>query len=264
MSPPFIVFGGGALGAAVARLATSGGASVTVASPSAREHAGWWRGYRIGGTSRLDWVPEGADVVIAVGPGAGEVGSTTWGPAFAGWLSELAGQRPRAVLLAGPAGVGGGGLDAFEQSSRTALGLGAAVVRFPALLALGSGWVGSLAASLRSGQRPRVSTALPSARALVADDAARVVLAELGGGRDVVATGSSAVSAASLVAALSRRYGHQVRGRLFGTGLSRDVIARLAAQEALDDRWDEDRYGTRLSMDTWVERLPGPRRRPTR
>lgn len=258
------MFGGGALGAAVARLATSGGASVTVASRSAREHAGWWRGYLIGGAPRLHWVPEGADVVVAVGPGAGEVGAITWGPAFAAWLSQLADQRLNALVVAGPAGLGGGGLDAFEQSSRAARDLGAAVVRLPALLALGSGWVGTLAASLRSGHRPTVSTALPSARVLVAEDAARVVLAELGGGRDVVATGSAAVSAASFVAALSRRYGHEVRARLFGTGLSRDVRARLAAQEALDDRWQDDRYGPRLSMEGWVERLPGPRRRPTR
>ncbi len=258
---PLVVFGGGALGGAVARLGASRGASVTVASRTTRETVGWWRRYVIGGATPLGWVPAEAAVVVAIGPGANEVGAGSWGPSLASWLPRLRTLRPAAIVLVGPAGLGEGGLNEFEQSARVARSVGASVVRLPALLAAGSGWAGSLAAGMRGGVRPRVSTALPEARALVVEDAARAVLAELGGERDVVVTGEARVSAAAVVAALTARYGQEVRGRLLGTGLSRDTVRRLSAQAGLEDHWDEARYGARTSMETWVERLPGPRRR---
>ncbi|GDX78906.1 hypothetical protein LBMAG42_07170 [Deltaproteobacteria bacterium] len=260
-SRPLVVFGGGTLGAAVARLAASRGAAVTVASRTAREHAGWWRHHAIGGPEPLGWVPAEAGVVVAIGPGDHERGASVWGPALAGWLPRLRTLRPAAIVLVGPAGLGGGGLNEFEQSARVARSLGAAVVRVPALLAAGSGWAGSLAAGLRSGVRPRVSTALPEARALVVEDAARAVLAELGGEADVTVSGPQRLSAAAVVAALSARYGQEVRGRLLGSGLSRDTLSRLDAQASIEDLWEEARYGARTSLASWVERLPGPRRR---
>lgn len=260
-SHPLVVFGGGTLGAAVARLGASRGAAVTVASRTPREHAGWWRHHAIGGPEPLGWVPSEACVVVAIGPGDDERGALVWGPALAAWLPRLRTLRPSAIVVVGPAGLGDGGLNEFEQSARVARSLGAAVVRLPALLASGSGWAGTLAAGLRGGVRPRVSTALPAARALVVEDAARAVLAELGEERDVTVTGAERLTAAEVVAALCARYGQEVRGRLLGAGVSRDTRQRLEAQAGLEDRWDEGRYGVRTSLAAWVDRLPGPRRR---
>lgn len=260
-SRPLVVFGGGTLGAAVARLAASRGAAVTVASRTAREHAGWWRHHAIGGPEPLGWVPAEAGVVVAVGPRDDERGAVVWGPALAGWLPRLRTLRPSAILLVGPAGLGEGGLNEFEQSARVARSLGAAVVRVPPLLSAGSGWAGTVAAGLRAGARPRVSTAIPDARALVVEDAARAVLAELGGEADVTVSGVERLGAADVVAALTARYGQEVRGRLLGSGLSRDTRDRLEAQAGIEDLWDEARYGARSSLAAWAERLPGPRRR---
>lgn len=68
-----VVFGGGVLGGAVARVAMAGGAAVTVASRTRREHAGWWRPFTL--TEKVvfpSWIPRGAQVVVALGPRPGE------------------------------------------------------------------------------------------------------------------------------------------------------------------------------------------------
>ncbi|MSQ02047.1 MAG: hypothetical protein EXR71_09175 [Myxococcales bacterium] len=258
---PLVVFGGGALGGAVARLAASRGASVTVASRHPGEHVGWWRRVRVGGEASLGWLPAQADVVIAVGPGAGERAAETWGPAFAAWLARLRSLRPARVVLAGPAGLVGGGIEHFDRCARAVRQQGVAVVRLPALLATERGWAGELAAALRRGQAPRLSARLPGARALVVEDAARAVLAELAGHADVMLSGPAPVTAEEVIRALEVRYGASTRPRLFGTGVAREVRERLRAQEHLDDSWDDARYGPRTTLATWVERQPGPRRR---
>ncbi len=258
---PLVVFGGGALGGAVARLAASRGTSVTVASRQPGEHVGWWRRVCVGGDAPLGWLPTQADVVIAVGPGAGEHAAETWGPAFSAWCGRLRSLRPAGVVIAGPAGLVGGGIDAFDRAARVLRHEGVAVVRVPALLATERGWAGELAAGLRRGLCPRVSPRLPAARALVVEDAARVVLSELGAESDVIVTGPALVTAEEVIRALEVRYGSSTRPRLFGTGVPREVQARLRAQEQLEDAWDDTRYGARTTLATWVERQPGPRRR---
>ncbi len=254
---PLVVFGGGALGNAVARLAAARGAPVTVASRHAKEHVGWWRHTVVGSAAPLGWLPARADVVIAIAPGAREVEADTWNPALSAWITRLQALRPASVVLTGPIGSGPG----FTACAEALGSAGGAVVRFPALLAAGTGWAGNLAAELRSGKSPRVSTALPDARALAADDAARVVLAALGENVELTVTGPTRLSAAAVVEALSARYGVATRARLFGTGLPKETVVRLQRELTLPDQWDESRFGPRLSLSQWAERLPGPRRR---
>ncbi len=258
---PLVVFGGGALGGAVARLGASRGASVTVASRHPGEHVGWWRRVQVGGDAPLGWLPPQADVVIAVSPGAKERAAETWGPGFAAWLVRLRSLRPSGVVLAGPAGLVGGGIETFDRCARALRQEGVAVVRMPALLATERGWAGELAAGLRRGQSPRVSSRLPAARVLVVEDAARAVLTELAGEADVTVTGPASHTAEEVIRGLELRYGSSTRPRLFGIGVAREVRERLAAQEHLDDSWDEARYGPRTTLATWLERQPGPRRR---
>ena len=254
---PVVVFGGGGLGSAVARLAAARGAPVTVASRHAAEHVGWWRHTVVGGDAPLGWLPARAEVIVAIGPGPRELEAETWSPAVVKWLGRLRALRPAGVVLAGPAGAG----PAFAACAAEVLRGGGAVVRVPPLLAAGTGWAGTIAAELRSGTSPRVGTGIPDSRALAADDAARVVLAEVVGSREVVVTGPAKLPAAAVVAAISARYAVPVRTRLFGTGLPREALLRLQREVSLTDRWDEERYGPRLSLAAWVDRLPGPRRR---
>lgn len=254
---PVVVFGGGALGSAVARLAAARGAAVTVASRHPREHVGWWREALVGSEAPLGWLPARANVVLAIGPGTHELEREIWSPAVARWIVRLRALRPKTLVLAGPAGVG----PAFAPSAEEALRSGGVVVRLPVLLAGGAGWAGALAESLRAGEHPRVSVALPPARPLAVEDAARVILAEAGQLGEVTVTGPEELTAAAVVAALCERYGSTTRSRLLGTGLHRETLARLQRAAALPEAWDEARYGARLTLRTWVDRLPGPRRR---
>lgn len=265
---PLVIFGGGALGAAVARLAASRGTPVTVASRTPGDHPGWWLHHRAGSPAPLGWLPPRASVVVAISPTGREPAAETWGAPLAEWLPRLRALKPPSVVVAGPAGLGGGGIEAFDRTSRVARELGFSVVRLPALLATERGWAGSLAAELRRGVAARVSAALPDTRALAAEDAARVVLALGGEPEDVTVTGPTRLRAADVIAALGARYGVAPRARLFGTGLGAEVRARLAAQADLPDSWDEPRFGPRASLAVWVDRQPGPRRKlspaPTR
>lgn len=260
---PLVVFGGGALGGAVARLGALRGLPVTVASRNPGDHPGWWLHHRVGSAAPLGWLPPRAQVVLAVGPVGNEPAAAVWGAPLAEWLPRLRALRPTAVVVAGPAGLAGGGIEAFDRTARVAHDCGFAVVRLPALLATERGWAGALAGELRRGVAARVSTALPDARALTAEDAARAVLAEVGSHADVTLTGPARVRAADVVDALAARYELRPRARLFGTGLAAEVRARLSAQSELPDAWDEARYGPRADLATWADRQPGPRRKRT-
>jgi nucleoside-diphosphate-sugar epimerase len=261
VSGPIVVFGGGALGSAVARLAASRGEAITVASRNPGEHPGWWRRHEVGGDQPLGWLPAHARVVVAVSPGGGDAPEWTWGERLAGWLRRLVGMRPEAILLAGPAGSGTPGLAAFEGTARSARSAGVGVLRLPALLAMDRHWAGTIAAELRMGRRARVSVALPETRALAADDAARAALHLLDHPGDELLTGAALLRPGDVLAALAARYGIEPVSSVFARRPDRATLARLTAQRELPDRWDDVRFGPRLSLSTWAERLPGPRRR---
>ncbi len=258
---PLVVFGGGALGGAVARLAAGRGVPVIVASRRMGDHPGWWRPTDVGSTEPVQWLPSKADVVVAISPGPREAPERAWGARLSEWLDRLQGLRPASVLLAGPAGEGDGGLDTFCETAWRAGQAGIAVLRFPALLAMDHHWAGGIAATLRSGRAARVSSSLPTARALAADDAARAVLACLGSNDDLLLTGPDRVEPEAVLEALAERFGIEPKTSIFAARLDRNTRARLDAQARFADRWDDARFGARLSVQEWAARLPGPRRR---
>ena len=258
---PLVIFGGGALGGALARLAASRLTPVVVASRSPGEHPGWWRRSVVGADTPLGWLPPQADIVVAVSPAPGEAPERVWGARLPAWLDRLRGMRPASILLAGPAGHGTPGLGAFEETARHAARNGIGVLRFPALLSMDRHWAGRIALQLRAGKPARVSLALPPTRALASDDAARAVLASLGSTGDQTLTGPAILAPEAVLAALAERFGVKPRPSMFAPRLDRFTRARLAAQSDLPDAWDDPRFGPRLALQEWAERLPGPRRR---
>ncbi len=258
---PLVVFGGGALGGAVARLAAGRGVPVVVASRRMGEHPGWWRRYDVASAEPLGWMPPQPDIVVAISPAPGERPEAVWGERLSRWLDRVRGLRPASILLAGPAGSSAAATGGFEEVARHCARAGIAVLRFPALLAMEHHWAGELASALRAGRSPRVSLALPATRALAADDAARAVLASLGGEGDDTLTGPERVTPEAVVAVLTERFGVAPTPSIFGRRLPALTRARLEAQAELPDRWDAERFGPRLSLREWADRLPGPRRR---
>lgn len=258
---PLVIFGGGALGGTVAKLAASRGTPVIVASRHMGEHPGWWRRYLVGSEEPLGWMPPQPDVVVAVSPGASERPDTAWNERLGRWLDRLRGLRPASILLAGPAGAGAPAVGAFDEVARQTNRAGISVLRFTALLAMDHHWAGGIAAELRAGRSPRVSLALPPTRALAAEDAARAVLSSIGAGGDRTLTGAERLAPEAVVAALGERFGGAARPSLFAPRLSASERVRLEAWSELPDSWDDDAFGPRLTLREWADRLPGPRRR---
>lgn len=234
---------------------------MVVASRRMGEHPGWWRRYLVCSEEPLGWMPPQPDIVVAISPGPGERAERVWGEPLIRWLDRVRGLRPASILVAGPAGSGAAAVGGFDEVARSAVRSGLAVRRFSALLAMEHHWPGELATALRAGRPPRVSLAVPATRALAADDAARAVLASLGSTDDDTLTGRELLAPESLIAALTERFGVAPTPSFFGGRLPALTRARLEAQAVLPDRWDDERFGPRLSLREWTDRLPGPRRR---
>ncbi len=250
---PLVVFGGGLLALAVARAAAARGQAVTVASPSPRVVSGWWRQFPAAGDT-LAWVPGGADVVVAVGPSRAVPLDRAWGEGLTALLSRL--DRAGRVTLAGPLP---GREPSIEVFDRALARWGGPCLRVAPVLGQGDTSVGQWVTTLRSGGVVRVGEA-PAVRWLAADDAARVVLGDLPPGEHL-ATGCELWTPGEVAERLSSRFGGRRARPLLGVGLPRDAKARLVAWAGHPDQWDEARWGPRTSLASWIERLPGPRRR---
>jgi NAD(P)-dependent dehydrogenase (short-subunit alcohol dehydrogenase family) len=105
-----LVVGGGLLGGAIARLASSEGARVVVTSRTPRSHAGLWR--------RLE--PErplgakGARVFFALGPRPRE-NAEVWSAVLPKLVAAAWREGATRVTVCGPAGTGDAGVDAFAR-----------------------------------------------------------------------------------------------------------------------------------------------------
>lgn len=254
---PVVLFGGGTLGAAVARLASSAGRPVVVASRTPRGHPGWWRRWRAGEAEHLAWLPPRATVIVALGPGPRESAEPAWGRGLAALLGRLLTYRPARVLVCGPARGDEPSIATFEGTVRAQP---VDALRLPPLFGVGDGPVASAAAALRA-QKPISVGELPAVRWLCADDAARVALTLEAGVGEVEVSGPQPLRPAEVAALLVARFGGRCRAPLWGTGIAAAPAARLVAWSSLPDQWSE-RWGERTALDAWVERLPGPRRRP--
>lgn len=256
-SPGCVVFGGGALGSAVARLAHASGEAVVVASRNPGSHPGWWRRCGLDADSRVAWLPRGVHVVVAVGPAPHEAW-TSISP-VAKIFYRLTHYSPQSLVVAVPAGRLGEVAEvvALAAAARDA---GASVVRVGPLFGVGDGYLSRQVMVLRGGGTVLCPKVGPT-RILCADDAARVVLRARGAANDLTISGFERVSADDATNVLVGRFGGQVRTPMLGDGLHRNARARLSAWSDLPDSWDEDSFGPRLSLADWVARLPGPRRR---
>ena len=109
-APDLVVFGGGRLGAAVARHAV--GSRVVVASRTPRPHAGLWRAWEPG---RAPGVPvSGARVVFALG---GPDAVTLWERDLARLVEDAWRDGAASVAVCGPAGRGVGATGACGRGS---------------------------------------------------------------------------------------------------------------------------------------------------
>jgi hypothetical protein len=247
-----LVIGGGLLGAAIGRHATSEGARVIVASRTPRPHAGLWR--------RLE--PErplgakDARVLVAIGP-HGREGADVWSVVLPRLVAAAWREGATRVTVCGPAGTGEPGCEAFARglaqlggASRTA------VVRFGPLYGADDACVWPMLRALRESGVARFPRGLPPTWPLWVDDAARAAWrADTG---DAVLLGPERLEPRQLGDAMVRRFGGRWTWRLWGGGWPRE---RLRAQSELADAWDDARFGTRRTFDGWIDSLPGLRRR---
>jgi hypothetical protein len=246
-----VVLGGGVLGAAVARVATAGGARVTVGSRTQRPQVGWWRRFELEDKAFPAWIPRDVRVVVALGPAPAEAPAKTWGAAMVRLVGGLArGGRP--VTLCGPIGD-----DAFEGVVRGVME--ARVLRFAPLFAVEDRVTQWAATSLREGRRVRVPSGLPRSAPLWAEDAARVVLS--GAGDELTLRGPEVMEVGAVLDALVLRYGGVWQTGWVGAPWTASERRRAAAAAEAPDVWDDSRFGPRLPFASWADRLPGPRRR---
>lgn len=257
LAPTCVIFGGGALGSAVARLAHSRGEGVVVASRNAGSHPGWWRRCELGHDSRVAWVPRGSHLVMAVGPASNEPPDVYL--AAARLLSRLMREAPASIVVALPAGAVGETAPAGALAT-AARGVGASVVSLGPLYGVGDAYLSRQVMVLRGGGSVKVPKT-GVIRLLCADDAARAVVSARANREELVVTGGDQITAANATALLIQRFGGTARTAILGDGLHRSIRERLAGWADLPDRWDETRFGPRVSLAQWISRLPGPRRR---
>lgn len=252
-----VIFGGGALGSAVARLANSRGEGVVVASRNAGSHPGWWRRCELGQDNRLAWIPRGSHLVIAVGPAWNESSDVCL--AAARLLPRLKRESPASIVVALPAG-GVGETVAAGALATAGRDVGASLVGVGPLYGIGDAYLSRQVMALRGGGNVKVPKTVAT-RVLCADDAARAVVSARSTREELVVTGGERITAANATSALVARFGGTARPPLFGDGLPRPIRERLAGWADLPDQWDESRFGPRVSLAEWISRLPGPRRR---
>lgn len=247
-----VVVGGGLLGGAVARLAAAGGARVTVASQTSRPHAGFWRRYTIGAGAFPAWIPRDARVVVAIGPKEGQPPTDVWGAAAQRFVASLT-RGGRRVVVCGPAA----GVPAFEGLAATAGD--AQVVRLTSLFGIEDRLTWPIVRALREGRPARLPRAAPDVWALHVEDAARVILRF--DGEPLTLRGPELLTPDLVAGAIADRYGG-AWSRAWGRGEWRaDDLAVAAAQRDVAEGWDESRFGARMTLRAWSDRLPGPRRR---
>ncbi len=256
-----VVFGGGLLGAAIGRRAAADGHRVVVASPTPRSHAGMWCRWREGDAMKLPLM--GARVCFALGPAPGADGAALWGTALpravlAAWRGGAA-----SVTVCGPAGSADGqepGIDAFHMALAPLLVLAprTTVLRFGPLFGVDDACAWPLLSALRQRGVARLPRGLPATFPLATEDAARAVLRSWDMGGQRVLRGADRIGMAEVGEALTRRFG----GRWVWRWWPGDRhAARLRAWEHLSDDWDDAALGARQPFTTWLERLPGLRRK---
>lgn len=255
-APPrdVLVFGGGLLGAALARVASATGARVLVASRRSRPHAGLWRAVDASSLPG-DLSPRGARVFLALAPARGDR-EDLWGavvPRLAAWAWR---EGAATVTVCGPAGAGEAGADAFAKGVAQVPGGRTAVARLGPLFGQDDHCVWPLVKAVREAGVVKLPRGLPPMAPLWVEDAARAVW-RLPPGTHTL-RGPQVLTSVQIAEAIVRRFGGRWTWRLLG---GRGDAARLAAQAELPDAWHEDALGVRTTVSTWVERLPGLRRK---
>ena len=239
--PPVLVLGGGLLGAAIARqLAPQ--QPVVVCSRTPRSHPGLWR--------RLDDTVEftaGQKVFVALGPAPAENGLALWGELLPRLLDRLD-RAASTVQICGPVGGGEPGIDRFVQATA-----GRRVLRFPLLFGKEDAVIWPIIRRLREGEGVRVRRDLPTTAPLWVEDAARAAIAGASGSL----YGPDRWEASEILDLLVLRFGGSWGTRIFA--LRTAAERRAEAQVQGEDDWPEH-LGERLSLESWLDRLPGPRR----
>ena len=245
-----VVFGGGALGGAIARLAATEGNRVVVASREPRPHPGLWRRLDLDGRGRL--VEPGARVFIALGPGPKDDPVALNGRVIPEAVARAWREGAESVTIC----VAGGSPPLPSGAS----GHRATVLHLAPLLATDDRCVGPLVRVTRAGGVARLPRDLTAVWPLAVEDAARAASRLAGSGTAKVVSGRDRATLADVATALIARYGGRIGAAWFG-GLDAPRRAALAAAAELPDEWDDTALGTRMTIAEWVERLPGPRRR---
>ncbi len=252
-----VVFGGGHLGAAVARHAASAGQRVLVCSPTARSHAGLWRAWSA--DAGLGLPLDGAQVLFALSPRRARDAEELWGATLPRLALKAWSQGAAAVTVCGPAGVGEPGIDAFGRGVEQLLRAPrTTVVRFGPLVGVDDDCVWPLVTELRERGLVRLPRGLPASAPLLLDDAARAALRLADAGGDHTLRGPEVLRTEDLGEIVTGRFGGRWGWRWWGGGRE---VARLRAWERLPDRWDDERLGPRQTLSAWIGRLPGLRRK---
>lgn len=243
-----MVVGGGFLGAAVARHASARGARVLVCSRTPRPHAGMWQAYDAA-NGRLR-VPSGARVFVAMAPGPAE-GLECWTQHLPRAVASAWRQGARSVTVCGPAGdVGAFGEGVAHGAGRVT------VVRVGPLFGNDDACIWPHIRALRERGVARFPKGIPPIPLLWVEDAARAIWRVEEG--DHVLRGERVLDAAAMGEAITARFGGRWAWRLWG---AKTGLARLRAQSGLPDAWDPVALGARTPFTSWVERLPGLRRK---
>jgi hypothetical protein len=254
---PLVVLGGGRLGGAVARQGAAAGRSVIVASPTPRPHAGLWRRWSAGEPLRVPL--EGATVCVALSPRTARDAGEVWGRTVVRLALQAWREGATAVTVCGPAGSGEPGLDAFDAGLEA---LRAAprttVVRFGPLFGVDDGCVWPIVTAIRQSGVARLPRGAPASWPLLLDDAGRAVTVLLGAGGEHVLRGPERLRTEDIGDAVTARFGGSWAWRWWG---GPPQPARLLAWSDMPDTWSDARLGARLSLATWIGKLPGLRRK---
>jgi hypothetical protein len=246
VNEPLFVFGGGRLGAALARVSRT---PTRVFSPTPRPHAGLW--LRWTATDRLPEV-DGAHVCLALAPR----GAADAGPLYREVVPDLVRDAWRLgaarVTVCGPAGRGDPVADAFAPQRIDAR---SAILRLGALFGVDDRCLWPLVVALREKGTARLPRGVPATRWLWLEDAARAAL-RVGPGVHTL-LGHEAMDLDAIGDRLVARFGGACSRTLFGDAACAPALRSLAGEP---DDWESLELGERLSVGVWVAKLPGLRR----